>query len=238
MTPAGVITEFDSNYLLPTRITAGPDGNLWFIAGGDRIAKITATGVLTEYSRIKFEGSPWGVNPRGPRLSGTTPGPDGNLWFTEMDANLIGKITPSGTITVYQGSTTSSNPGPYRITAGTDGNLWFTERNVGRIARMTLDGGITEYSEGISPSLVFAGDITSGPDGNIWFTDDNGRIGRVVIHDSPPHSAQSSNVADTGGCAPGARALLGNAPTGATGEMLGPADVPPLPLQRPTGRRN
>jgi virginiamycin B lyase len=91
-------------------------------------------------------------------------GPDGNLWFTEPDANRIGRITPAGIVTEFSVPTPNGLPGA--ITAGPDGNLWFTEDRGQRIGRISPSGIITEFS-------LLAGDlpteITAGPDGNLWF---------------------------------------------------------------------
>ena len=77
-------------------------------------------------------------SPRAPPLrTRSSPGPDGNLWFTENDAvsNAIGKITPSGLITEYTIPTSGSNP--FGITVGPDGNLWFTEEFGDKIGVIT-----------------------------------------------------------------------------------------------------
>ena len=90
----------------PLGITAGPDGNLWFVEQGvSKIGKITLSGTITEYP-TSGGSSPYGI----------TAGPDGNLWFTEQGVNKIGKITPSGTITEYAVPTANSQP--FGITAG------------------------------------------------------------------------------------------------------------------------
>src|SRR5690349_6951631 len=78
----GRITEFSSGITagaFPFRITAGPDGNLWFTEYlGDRIGKITTAGVVSEYSSgITAGAGPYDI----------TAGPDGNLWFTESTGN-------------------------------------------------------------------------------------------------------------------------------------------------------
>src|SRR5438105_1087092 len=57
--------------------------------------------------------------------SGITPGPDGNLWFTERGRGKIGRITTTGVITQFTIPTAGSNP--TWIAAGPDGALWFTE---------------------------------------------------------------------------------------------------------------
>ena len=52
-------------------------------------------------------------------------GPDGALWFTEAQANKIGRVTISGTPTEFTIPTPDS--APFNITTGPDGALWFTE---------------------------------------------------------------------------------------------------------------
>ena len=103
--------------------------------------------------------------------AGITRGPDGNLWFTEVDAmngNQIGRITPTGQITEFS---TGITPGsqPFDITAGPDGNLWFTE-TADRIGRITPTGQVTEFTAGITANSQPSG-IVAGPDGNLWFTE-------------------------------------------------------------------
>src|SRR5262249_31193257 len=86
-------------------ISAGPDGNLWFVErSADRIGRITPAGVITEFNL------PAGSQPRD-----IATGPDGNLWFTEYGSNTIGMITPAGVITPFAiGATT----GPSGIVSG------------------------------------------------------------------------------------------------------------------------
>jgi streptogramin lyase len=152
----------------PAAITAGPDGALWFTElYGNRIGRITTTGIVSEYL-IPTPGSyPWGI----------APGPDGALWFTENEAAKIGRITTSGVITEYPTPT----PWPFAITAGQDGAMWFTEGetttsiNNAKVARITTSGVITEYA--ISAA---SGGITAGPDGALWFTEGNATIGRMT----------------------------------------------------------
>lgn len=64
-----------------------------------------------------------------------TPGPDGNLWFSESNANQIAKITPSGVITEYTIPTLNSMP--RGIATGPDSNIWFTEYAGNKIGRIT-----------------------------------------------------------------------------------------------------
>ena len=50
-------------------------------------------------------------------------GPDGNLWFTEITANKIGRITTDGAITEFPVPTRQASL--QGIAAGPDGNLWW-----------------------------------------------------------------------------------------------------------------
>jgi streptogramin lyase len=168
----------------PTVITAGPDGNLWFTDwNGDKIGRITPNGTITEFPisslnkpRDIFTNRPLGAGPLG-----ITAGPNGNLWFTEYGVDMIGRITPNGTITEFPIPSPSGQP--MWITAGPDGNLWFTEHeyNGDSIRRITLNGMFTEFplpTPNSGPT-----EITAGPDGNLWFTEHNdigNKIGRIT----------------------------------------------------------
>ncbi len=189
ITPAGVITEFSAGLSPdshPGGIAAGSDGNVWFTelghceetcVGGNRIGRITPSGVITEFST--------GLSPAA-YLGLIARAPDGNMWFTEYAGNRIGRITPSGVITEFS-TGLSPNSHPVGIAAGSDGNLWFSQTGLcdegcsgGGVGRITPAGVITEFSKGITPGgSPF--DIAAGPDGNMWFTEQGGdRIGQIT----------------------------------------------------------
>jgi streptogramin lyase len=110
--------------------------------------------------------------------AGIALGPDGNLWFTEVFGDRIGRITPHGVVREFSGGITPFSRAS-AITAGPDGNMWFTE-NAGRIGRITPAGAITEFSAGIPAGAKPAG-IAAGSDGNVWFTDESAaRVGRIT----------------------------------------------------------
>jgi len=108
----------------------------------------------------------------------TATGPDGNVWFTDLGAGKVGKITPSGTITEYGGLSPSAFF-PYGITAGPDGKMWFTEpgepSSIASIDPFAADpeASIEEFSVGLQGG-AFPTFITAGPDGNLWFADPSG----------------------------------------------------------------
>jgi virginiamycin B lyase len=157
----GEITEFPLPHPSQSfRITAGPDGALWFTelpqVGTSKIGRITTDGQITEFQ----------FPSEGPRPEGIAAGPDGALWFTLFDGK-IGRMDSEGVITATY-SIPSKASKPTAIVTGPDGALWFTESGTGKIGRVTTTGQITEYplpSEGAEPIR-----IAPGPDGNLWFT--------------------------------------------------------------------
>jgi streptogramin lyase len=112
------------------------------------------------------------------RPFGITVGPDGNLWFTESNANRIGRITPDGVITEFRLGTGDKQP--YGIVAGADGNLWFTERKNNRIGVMDTGGHLLhEYvAPGTDP---LPSGITVAPNGDVWFTETG--MGETITDD-------------------------------------------------------
>jgi streptogramin lyase len=102
-------------------------------------------------------------------------GPDGNVWFTEVNGNNIGEITPAGIIGEFP---VSGSPGG--IIAGPDGAIWFTEIGGNKIGRMNIsDHMVQEFL--IPTGGAFAHEITTGPDGALWFAEAGAdKIGRIT----------------------------------------------------------
>src|ERR1700687_3806642 len=96
--------------------------------------------VVTEFSTgITAGAQPWAI----------TAGPDGNLWFTEISGNRIGRITPLGVVTEFSAGITAGAV-PYGITAGPDGNLWFAEYGGNQIWRSTTTRGEVLHADAVS----------------------------------------------------------------------------------------
>lgn len=187
------------------QLVIGPDGNLWYTAGNNKVGKITTSGTATEYT-LPLLSSPSGITvgsdsnlwftdsesskigkvtttgtiteyslPASSRPLGIASGSDKNLWFSEYLKNKIGKITTAGVITEYSVPEKSS---PYGMAAGSDNNLWFADYGTNKIGKITTAGVITEYplASGSHPRAV-----ASGSDGNLWFTDEGtSKIGKIT----------------------------------------------------------
>src|SRR5262249_13622982 len=79
--------------------------NLWFTeVGRDRIGRMTTAGVLTEFDATS---QPWATWPVGIAV-----GPDGNIWYTELAGNQIGRLdlgqTAATTTTTLRTSTATA----------------------------------------------------------------------------------------------------------------------------------
>jgi virginiamycin B lyase len=95
-----------------------------------------------------------------------TLGPDGALWFTELGANLIGRVTVDGTLTEY-----AAPGGPVGIaTVPGDDGLWYVEFNGDKIGRMSTDGTVTNEFAIPSPASAPL-QIAGGPSRTVWFTE-------------------------------------------------------------------
>ncbi len=93
----------------------------------------------------------------------------GNIWFTEISGNKIGKLTPPSTFQEF--SVPTANAYPYGMAIDASGNIWFAEFNVHKIGKLNPSTGvITEYSvtSGSGPR-----EVAVDPSGNIWFTEFN-----------------------------------------------------------------
>lgn len=144
----------------PYSLIKGPDGNTWFnetvFSGGHRIAKIMASGNITEYP-----------------LAGATPGqmapgPDGNIWFTEGNVGL-GKMTTSGVVTLVPLSTNTVSP--RAITFGSDGDIWATDAYTNQILQIDVNGQVIGQFSIPRADAQGARGIVRGSDGNVWFTE-------------------------------------------------------------------
>jgi streptogramin lyase len=151
-------------------------------------------GALALLASLVFTASAWGtptgtitefpVPTAASGVTGIAPGPDGNVWFTEYEADKIARISPTGAVTEFP--LPIAEGGPTDIVMGPDGNMWFTEYGSGKrkgkgetIGRITPSGAITEF-----PTLEKESgpeDIALGPDGNLWFTESNyDFVGRIT----------------------------------------------------------
>lgn len=206
MTPSGTLTTFSNGSVdddFPNGITAGSDGNLWFVSNDGRVRKITTAGAITVVV---------------PSLSGThhiVNGADGRLWWNRggtLSKFNISSSTVESTYNVgtaddhlwsvsastsgvwwgseskkigrvsYAGEQVSApfnfrGPEPWMLASSAD-YLWFTAANENQIGRVTPANGQTVlYTLPHADSRPLG--IVAGPNA-MWFTEETGdRVGRI-----------------------------------------------------------
>jgi virginiamycin B lyase len=148
-------------------VVSGPDGNIWYSIN-DTIVKLTPAGDATTFR----------VSGSQPVIEALAAGPDGNVWFSAAlnyspDSTRIGRITPTGNISVF--------PNQYNfwingLTKGPDGNVWFTGQD--SIGRISPSGEVKFFSSSI-PLDSTMGVITLGPDRNLWYAAQN-KMARIT----------------------------------------------------------
>src|SRR5713226_3010177 len=113
-------------------------------------------------------------------LSGIAAGPDGNAWYFDVGQNLVGRVTPAGSITEF--AVPGTGAGSEAIVGAPDGNIWMVARDPSNgpnwILKVSPAGVVTKFplANGVGPE-----GITWGPDGDIWFTEFwTGRVGRMT----------------------------------------------------------
>ncbi len=128
---------------------------------------------------------------------GITKAADGNIWFTEDNADKIARITPAGSVTEF--AISAANNRPWDITAGPDGNVWFATEGDGvasQVGRITPSGTMTLFP--ILPASSYP-TIATGPDGNLWVAEGNNNQIAVV---SPQGALlEQFNIPISGGAA-------------------------------------
>jgi virginiamycin B lyase len=192
---------------MPTAITAGPDGSVWFT-----IDLYDAIGRLRD-GHIEF--LPTGVKAIEP--IGLAAAPDGSAWFTDNAAHAISRIAVSGEVTripldtpsvrlgrlavgangaVWFAEETgysiseirdgklvrhlydSPRGGPYGVAVAPDGTAWASLQSGDQIVRISPDGAVKAFD--LPSAASVPSDVAIGPDGTVWFLEyRTGSVGRL-----------------------------------------------------------
>jgi virginiamycin B lyase len=181
---------------MPTAITAGPDGSIWFT-----IDLMDSLGRLHD-GHIAF--LPTGMKAIEP--VGLAAAPDGSAWFTDNAAHAISRMAPSGEVTripldtpsvrlgrlavgangvvwfaeetgysiseIRDGAVVrhyydSPRGGPYGVAVAPDGTAWASLQSGNQILRIGTDGSVKAYD--LPNAASVPSDVAVGPDGAVWF---------------------------------------------------------------------
>jgi streptogramin lyase len=218
ITPAGTLTEYavPTANAAPTGISTGPDGNIWFAENtASKIARITPGGVVSEFTLAQGsiprhtvagpDGAVWYLDTgkigrittwgQVTTFSASAAAPtsltacsDGNLWYTALEPNLVGRITTAGVVTTW-----AQTYEPQAITCTPDGKVWVVEGTGGLVAQGTTAGfaaGVVHVNVGVTQIQ----DLVAGPDGAAWFVGVAGVIGRVTPFAAWPTARANSGT--------------------------------------------
>lgn len=151
----------------PSVVVIDRDDTVWVaLARAGKIGHFRA-GVVTEYAL------PAQAFPVGLAIDN-----GGNIWFSDIRRNKIGRLDPR-TRNVRDYDIPTAESWPFFIVITPDGHLWFSERlgnNIGRLNPTT--GRIDEFP--VPTKHAQPAGMTVTPDGDIFFTENSGnKIGRI-----------------------------------------------------------
>ena len=204
ITPAGIVTTLAgstegfedgqsnnakfSNYV--GHMVTDQSGNIFMPdLNNNKIRKVSPTGLVTTFTSGLFSPNAIAIEASG------------NFYFTQQSATepLIKKMTPSGIVNTFAGSTPGSADGtvntaqfniPSGIAINSKGEIFISEENSGRIRKISPDGNVktivgfngTGFQDGIGAvaKLDLPFNITIDKDDNIYVAD-RLRVRKIVI---------------------------------------------------------
>ena len=170
---APTITEYQlprGDNTNPMYIVAGPRGQVWFADEGLNAVQTLYNAGVGEINPSTHAIQEWPTGLASGSFGGFTAGPDGNLWFTDVNAPAIGVFYPSShTIKEFSSGQPNASQ-PEAIAAGPDGGLWFTDDGdnpaIGEINPTTH--AIQDFA--LPANNSGPAGIAPGPNGEMWFT--------------------------------------------------------------------
>ena len=164
----------------PARLATDAAGNIYF-GSFHSIFKVDPSGTLT---RFAGNGRAGNSGDGGPAISAQLVTPTGiafdsagSLYVTDLDANVVRKITPDGTITTVAGAAGQLNR-PFDVAVDAAGNIYVSDTGNSRVARFSTDGRFSSVGDG----------FLNGPEGlaidaagNLYIADTfNGRVRKMA----------------------------------------------------------
>jgi virginiamycin B lyase len=196
-------------------VFAGIDSNIALGAGGE----LWALGHLTsdQYIIVRFNSDfssksyfplTATFKPSFPFQNYVAFGSDGNLWFTDANNRVVGRITEDGEISYVPIPSGGGGMSPVSLVSAPDGNLYFLEASLNnlvqinpiteRVVTTPLPVSIKNLLQVTKFRFSPVNALVVGPDGNLWFSDPDPANPTVIRYSLPPK----------GGPAPGPPATI------------------------------
>ena len=169
----GPATSSALNY--PGGIAVDSSGNVYIgDFGNDVVEKVTPSGILSIFAGRGTAGAPT----PGPATSSDLGGPAfvavdswGDVYIADFGANVVEKVTPSGTLSIFAGtgtpgaptpgpSTSSDLDGPVGIAIDSSGNVYIGDSNNNVVEKVTLPVPSTPTITNLPSSGVVEGTFT------------------------------------------------------------------------------
>ena len=180
-------------------ITVGADNNLW-VGLGNAIGVVDTSGTVVHTYTMP--------SPGDASIRSLVLGPDGNVWFslgnTPAGRGGIGKVTPTGTVTIFTTPVTGV-PGqgsqPWGLAVGPDNRIWYVDPSndwIGAFSTSaTSAADVATYPTNHSNTGLLS--ITRGSDGRMWFNEFNrDALGAITAGGSPPPQSFKVSVSKPG----------------------------------------
>ncbi len=160
-----------------------------------RVAMAGAIGAVAAFMAVTA-GAQANITEFGVPTSGSQPtnlaiDSSGNVLFTELSANKIGKMDPNGNFQEFDVGTSASQP--WGIAVDSTGRAWFTEAQGNKIGNMTSSGQMGQ--DNIPTGSSQPRGIAIDPAGNVWFAESAGnKIARLSGSAFSEFSVPTSNA--------------------------------------------
>jgi virginiamycin B lyase len=174
-----------------------------FLALASLVSVLFLAATLMGASKVTIK--EWDVPTPGSRPHDPAVAPDGSLWYTGQQSNILGRLDPgTGKIREYKIEIPGS--GPHGLVADKEGNIWFTANDRGYIGKLNPEtGGVMTYPMP-DPAARDPHTPIFDPKGILWFTVQNGNFvgrldpqtGMIRLKLSPTPNSQPYGIAVNG----------------------------------------
>lgn len=214
ITPSGYVTTVANNltqpwdntdgalakFYKPAGVVTDATGNVYISdTGTHRIRKLTTNGLISSFAGYTVRGNDDGIGvvTRFSEPTGLAIDKNGNIYVADKANHKIRKITPSGTVSTFAGTTqgyadgnvtTSQFYWPKDVAIDASGNVYVADSNNNRIRKITptgivttFAGGIQGYNDGANPKFSNPSGVATDKNGNVYVADSgNNKIRKIT----------------------------------------------------------